>query len=169
MLVRHTHTHWRMHAHTHTHTPRHTHKGTLKHKLVWKCPHRSGLSKKKKKKEKSHHPFLQRPCDCIACKLCTCMCVFTSTVAHWHTIQPHVPSQQPTSSNAPFEVELDELCCIKQSKSSMCFYGDIPHTTKTSTGHFRPYKWACDDDSVYIESVSVCVCCDCTGHIKTHF
>lgn len=90
------------------------------------------------------------------------MCVFTSSQAHWHTIQPHIPSQQPTSSNAPFEVELDELCCIKQNKSSMCFYGDIPRTTKTSTGHFRRYKWACDDDSVYTVSVSVpvgvCVC-----------
>lgn len=38
----------------------------------------------------------------------------------------------------------------------MCFYGDIPHTTKTSTGHFRGYKWACDDDSVYTVSVSAC-------------
>lgn len=86
------------------------------------------------------------------------MCVFTSTPAHWHMIQPHIPSQLPTSSNAPFEVELDELCCIKLNKSSVCFYRDIPHTTKTSTRHFRWYKWACDDDSVYTVCVSMCVC-----------
>lgn len=78
--------------------------------------------------------------------------------AHWHTIQPHIPSQPLTSSNAPFEVELDELCCIKLNKSSVCFYRDIPHTTKTSMRHFRWYKWACDDDSVYTVCVSMCVC-----------
>lgn len=86
-----------------------------------------------------------------------CVCLHLA-LARWHTIQPHMPSRQLTSSNGPFEVELDELCCIKQNKSSMCFYRDIPHTTKTSTGHLRWYKWACDDDSVYKMSVPVCVC-----------
>lgn len=45
----------------------------------------------------------------------------------------------------------------------MCFYWDIPPTTKTSTGHFR---WACDDHSCIY---SMRVCCDCSAHIKTHF
>lgn len=73
-----------------------------------------------------------------------------------HAIRPLVACQQPPSS-APFEVELDELCCIKQNKSSMCFYRDIPHTTKAGKDHFRQYKW----DLlwwVYTQCVRVDVC-----------
>lgn len=48
------------------------------------------------------------------------MCLLPSRSLTYDTAQPYKPSLLLTSSNASFEVELDEACCIKLTKSSVC-------------------------------------------------
>lgn len=83
-----------------------------------------------------------------------CVCLHL-LLACCHMIQPLIPSRQPTSSNAPFEVELDELCCIKQNKSTMCFYENILRTTKARVEHLDGTNGPA---MMSVYTVSVCVC-----------
>ncbi|MEQ2300796.1 hypothetical protein AMECASPLE_029578 [Ameca splendens] len=45
----------------------------------------------------------------------------------------------------------------KTEQKYMCFYRNIPHTTKASKDHFRQYKWVRCDECIYSEGVCVFV------------
>lgn len=79
-------------------------------------------------------------------------------------IQPDKPSLLPTSSNASFEVELDEACCIKLNKSSVCFLQGHSAYYKDKNRALKCYKWAYDNDSVYTVHACVCVCVLCCNY-----
>lgn len=68
-----------------------------------------------------------------AVHLYVCVCLHPAQLADIRS-GPRIGSQSPTSSNASFEVELDEPRCIKVNKSSVRFYGDIPPHYKDKRG-----------------------------------
>lgn len=121
LSLSHARTHARVYTHTHTRYPHSFHNFLLDSKylnlilLLWKLASEL-ISAHKNVIFLSPAMSLHTHANCAPVFMC-----LRPPRAPWHMIQPYKPFLLPTSSNAPFEVELDKACCIKLTKSSVCF------------------------------------------------